>query len=237
MVRIMRACLALAALAAGTAPAAAADRTYSVADFDRVIVGGPYRVRLVVGSPSSATASGTREGLDRVTVDVQGRMLRIRRNRSAWGGTPGADTGPVTIALATRSLRSARLIGPARLSVVGASGLNLELSVEGSGAIEAANVDAENLALALLGSGRLTVAGAARALTGNFQGTGDVDASALAARGATIATNTSGAVRLNVAGPVTIAANGLGEVRVTGRPVCTVTGPGTDQVVCGSNQR
>jgi hypothetical protein len=234
MLRTLFALLGLAALAS---PATAADRRYSVNDFDRLIVAGPYQVRLVVGGPSSAVASGTREGLDRVTVDVQGRILRIRRNSSAWGGTPGADTGPVVITLATRSLRSARLIGPARLDLAGARGLDLELSVEGSGTIQAASLDIENLALALLGSGRLELAGAARALTGNFQGTGDVDASALAARGATVSTTTSGAVLLNVAGPVTVAANGLGEVTIAGRAICTISGPGADQVRCGSNQR
>ena len=111
-----------------------------------MIVEGPYAVQLVTGRPSSAVASGTRDALDRVNVDVQGRTLRIRRNRSAWGGAPGADTGPVTIALATRSLRSVRLIGPAQAQIEGARGLNVEFSVEGSGSLRAAGVDAETLA-------------------------------------------------------------------------------------------
>ena len=95
------------------APAQAAERRYSVTDFDRVVVEGPYIVRLTTGRPSSAVAHGTREALDRVIVDVQGQTLRIRRNRSAWGGNPGAEAGPVTVELATRTLLSARLVGPA----------------------------------------------------------------------------------------------------------------------------
>jgi hypothetical protein len=227
----------LLVLLAFAAPAAAETRRIAVADFDRVIVEGPYVVHLVTGRPSAASAQGTREALDRVTIDVQGQMLRIRRNRNFWGGAPGADAGTVTVELATRSLRSARLIGPARLDLQGARGLAVELSVEGSGDLRAAGVDADHLSLALLGSGRLEAAGAARMLNGTFQGTGDIVAGALRAGQATIVTTTSGAVAVTVNGPATITANGLGNVRILGRPVCTVSGIAADQVHCGGSDQ
>jgi Putative auto-transporter adhesin, head GIN domain len=227
----------LLVLLAFAAPASAETRRIAVADFDRVIVEGPYVVHLVTGRPSAASAQGTRDALDRVTIDVQGQMLRIRRNRNFWGGAPGADAGTVTVELATRSLRSARLIGPARLDLQGARGLNVELSVEGSGDLRAAGVDADHLSLALLGSGRLEAAGAARMLNGTFQGTGDIVAANLRAGQAVIATTTSGAVALTVNGPATITANGLGNVRILGRPVCTVSGIAADQVRCGGSDQ
>jgi hypothetical protein len=229
--------LALAALAAFAAPAFAEDRRYAVADFDRLLVEGPYVVHLVTGRPSGASAQGRRDALDRVTIDVQGQTLRIRRNRNAWGGTPGADLGTVTVELATRSLRSARLIGPARLDLEGARGLNVDLSVEGSGDIRAAGVDADHLSLALLGSGRLDVVGTARMVNGTFQGTGDIAAANLRAGQATIVTTTSGAVALTVNGPATVTANGLGNVRILGHPVCTVHGVAADQVRCGGSDQ
>ena len=234
MIRIMAALLALAALAA---PAHAIDRRLSVTDFDRVIVEGPYRVSLVTGRPSSATISGSADALDRVTVDVQGQTLRIRRNRSAWGGAPGADAGPVTVTLATRRLRSARLIGPAQLDVRGVAGLNVEFVVEGSGTLSAAAVAADNLSLGLVGAGRLNVAGTAGVLRGNFQGTGTVDASGLTARSATVTNTTSGDVLLAVRGPTSITNNGTGTVRVTGAPVCTVDGLNGGQVACATSAR
>lgn len=230
MIRIIAASLCLAALAA---PAAAADRRYSVTDFERVIIEGPYTVRLVVGAPSAAVATGSQQALDRLTVDVQSQTLRIRRNRQAWGGRPGADYGAVTIALSTRNLRSARLIGPAALEVVGARGLNVEFVVEGSGRLRATNVAADNLALGLLGSGTLELAGAARALRADFQGTGNVEGARLVvSQSATVTTTTAGTVALNVVGPIELHANGLGAVSVSGRPVCTIDGPGADLVAC-----
>jgi hypothetical protein len=236
MTRIILACLALLAFAA---PAAAADRVFPVADFDRVIVEGPYRVRLVVGRATRAVASGTRDGLDRVSVEVNGQTLRIRRARGVWSGTPGIDPGPVTIALTTRMLRSARTIGPARLEIDGAAGLNVEFAVEGGGTIRATRVAAENLALGLLGSGALDIAGAARSLRGQFQGTGTVEATQLAAQDATVTTNTMGNVALTVNGPAAVTAYGLGDVIIAGRAACTLNGPGAAQVRCGaaSDQR
>lgn len=232
-----RIALALFSLAALAAPAAAEDRRYAVGDFDRVVVEGPYQVHLVTGRASAASAQGRRDALDRVTIDVQGQTLRIRRNRNAWGGAPGADPGTVTVELATRAVRSARLIGPARLDLEGARGLNVELSVEGSGNLRAAGVDADRLSLALLGSGRLDLAGVARTLSGSFQGTGDVAAADLRAGQATIATTTSGAVAVTVNGPATVTANGLGNVRLLGRPVCTISGIAADQVRCGGSDQ
>ena len=162
--------------------------------------------------------------------------MRIRRSRSGWGGTPGADTGLVTITLATRTLRSARLIGPATLQVDGARGLNLHFSVEGSGRLRATGVAADTLALGLLGSGALGIAGTADVLRGDFQGTGNVEAARLVAGNATVTTNTSGTVALTVNGPAAITANGLGEVTILGGAICTLAGPGTDQVRCAQSQ-
>lgn len=230
--------LALAALVAAFTPAAAAERRYPVTDFDRLLVEGPYVVRLVVGRPTTASANGTSEALDRLTIDVQSGTLRIRRNRSGWGGTPGADAGTVTITLATRSLRSARLVGPGSIELRGARGLALELIVQGSGRIRAADLRADRLRLGLLGSGSFALGGTAGVLNGDFQGDGSVDAAALVARQATLTSNLSGETRLTVNGPATVNASGLGRIELLGRPICTIAGPGGGQVRCpASNQR
>ena len=234
MNRFLAALLALCALGA---PALAEDRRFAIGDFDRVIAEGPYIVHLVTGRASSAVAHGSREALDRMSLDVQGQMLRIRRNRSAWSGGTGADPGVVTVDLVTRSLRSARLIGPARLDADAVRGLRIEFSVEGSGTLRATRVNADALSLALLGSGRLDIAGAARALAGTFQGTGDIAAPGLVAHKATINSTTSGAVALTVNGPATVANNGIGNVRILGRPVCTISGASADQVRCGGSDQ
>jgi len=237
MVSAMTRWLATIAVLAAAAPAAAAERRFPVTDFDRVVVEGPYIVRLVTGPASSATASGGQAALDRLSLDVNGQTLRIRRSRSSWGGNPGAQEGPLTIELATRTLRSARLIGPGRLEVDRARGLRVDLIVEGSGFLRAGSVEADNLSLGLAGSGRLEVGGRAETMTADVQGTGDLDASTLAAEDVSITTTTTGTVAARAADSANVNALGLGEVTILGRPACTVRGPNAELVRCGSDQR
>src|SRR5437868_423076 len=215
---------ALLACSAFAAPAFAEDRHYAVEDFDQIVAEGPYIVHLVTGRATTATAHGSREALDRMSLDVQGQILRIRRNRSAWTGGSGANPGLVTIDLSTRSLRSARLIGPVRLDADNVRGLRVEFSVEGSGTLHATRLNADALSVGLLGSGRLEVAGTARTLAGNFQGSGDLAAPGLVAHQATIVSTTSGTVTVTVNGPATVTNSGVGNVRIFGRAVCTTSG-------------
>ena len=229
--------IALAVLCALAAPASAAERRYPVNDFDRVVVEGPYIVRLTVGTASSVTASGSVAALDRLSVDVNAGTLRLRRTRSSWGGNPGAQEGPVTIDIATRNVRSARLIGPARLDLDRAEGLRVDLIIEGSGELRASGVRADNLSLGLAGAGRLEVAGTAERVNADVQGTGDLDASALRAEDLSITTTTTGTIAAQASDTASVTALGLGEVTIAGRPACTVRGANAGLVRCGSDQR
>jgi hypothetical protein len=237
---VIKAILALGLVAAAS-PALAGERTYSVTDFDRISVEGPYIVHLVTGRPSAARAVGSTAALDRVQIDVSGQTLRIRRNRDYWGGEPGAQEGVLTVELSTRTLRSARLIGPGTIDLDHAQGLRVDFSLEGSGRITASGVTADNLFVGLAGSGRLVLAGTAGTMRADIQGTGDVDTSRLLALDATVTTTTTGEVKLAAVRSATVTALGIGAVSVFGHPACTIRGPGGDQVRCGiappSNQR
>ncbi|WP_162806694.1 head GIN domain-containing protein [Sphingosinicella terrae] len=229
-----RLAIMLALLAAASSPAAAAERRFSVNDFDRIVVEGPYIVRLIAGRSASARASGGQAGLDRLSLDTSGQTLRIRRNRHRWGGNPEAQEGPLTIVLVTRSLRSARLIGPGRLEIDRLEGLRTDLSVEGSGRISVAAVDADNLSLGVAGAGAIELSGRVEALTADIQGTGSLDAAGLIADHARITSASSGAVAVSVEREATITALGLGTIDIGGRPSCTLRGSSAQLVRCGN---
>lgn len=226
--------LALLALPQAAAPA---ERRYAVTDFDRVLVEGPVAVELVTGRPSSAAAYGAQNALDRVTVDVQGTTLRVRPNRSAWGAAAQGRQAPVRVRLATRSLRSARVLGSGSLTLTGARALGLDLGVDGAGQLEASGLTVDTLSLSLSGNGRMDLAGTAAQVRARLQGSGAIDAEALRARGLQLYSDGSGRVAMTVHGPATVAASGLGKVDLSGRPSCTLTGPGAAQVRCASDQR
>jgi hypothetical protein len=229
----MRRAVALSLLFLATT-AEAAERRYPVSDFERIEVDGPYVVRVTTGRNSLAVATGPQSGIDRLTVEVSGQTLRIRRNRSGWTGTPGAQQGQIEIAVVTRALRSARVIGPGRLEIDRLAGMRADLGVEGSGELIASNVATDVVNMRLVGSGRLAASGRTRQLNASFEGAGNVEAASLVAENAQVASNSFGQVALNVTRAIRITASGRGTVTVAGRPACTVVGPSAELVRCGT---
>ena len=219
-------------------PAAASERAYSVTDFDRIAVEGPFVVTLVTGRPSAVLARGEIAALERVAIDVQGRTLRIRASRAgAWGERGAADGGPVEVQVATRTINRATVSGAGRLAIDTVSGLRLDLSVEGAGQLAIGRVAVDTLFAGLAGSGRIALGGTAKAFRANIQGSGDLDAPTLVTDDAIIDSVTAGAVRLGARRSARVNALGLGDVEISGRPACTVTASGAGRVVCGSDQR
>ncbi|HEX8571836.1 MAG TPA: head GIN domain-containing protein [Allosphingosinicella sp.] len=227
--------LALFALAAAV-PAGAAERRYPVTDFDRIEVDGPYQVTVRTGLASGARADGSAAALERIAIDVQGRTLRVRPNRSAWGGYPGDRPGPVAISLSTRDVRAAAVTGSGTLDIDRARGLRVDVSVSGSGRIAVAAVDADNLIVGLLGSGRIALAGRAKQLKATIQGSGDFAAAGLTADDSQITAATAGTVAVTAARTVKLKASGPGDISIAGNATCTIEGEGSGNILCGRSR-
>ena len=224
-------CGALAAALA--APAAAAEQRYSLTDFDRIQVEGPYQVTLVTGLPTTARATGSTQAIERVTVEVQGRTLRIHPNRSAWGGYPGAPVGLVRIAAATHDLASAAVAGSGSLNIDKVRGPRLDLNLVGNGRLSVGRIDADTLNVAMFGSGEMRLAGKVKQMRATVQGTGDLKAADLSADDAQLNAETAGSVALAVTRSVHGASSGAGDVVIGGRPACAIDNKGAGQVRCG----
>jgi hypothetical protein len=229
MIRIISAAL-LALLAS---PAAAAERRYTVTDFDRIHVEGPFQVALTTGRGVSALAVGDAQAIERVSIEVQSRTLKIRPNRSAWGGYPGRSAGAVKIAVTTHELRGATVIGSGSLTVDKARAMKFDAAVSGSGGIGIGSVEADALSLGLLGAGKLTVGGKAKTVRATVTGAGELDGAGLTAEDAEIIADTSGAIGLAVRRAAKVTATGAGDVMIGGTPACTVDNKGAGTVSCG----
>ena len=230
MIRILP--FALAALFA--MPAEAAERRYTITDFDRIQVEGPFRVTLVTGKGASAVATGDPRSIDRVSVDVQSRLLKIRPGRSGWGGYPGQENGTVTLTITTPALRSATVIGSGTLEIDRAKAMKFDAVLSGSGRIGIDSVEADVLAIGLVGGGTLRIGGAAKSVRATVSGSGDLDASSLRAEDAEINADTSGRVALAVRRAAKVTSAGAGDVVIAGAPACTVSNRGAGNVSCGS---
>lgn len=225
----------LAALLLASAPAAAAERNYSVTNFEQIRVDGPYRVRLTTGVAPFARASGSATALDGVSISVQGTTLVIRSSRSAWGGYPGEQSGPVEIAVGTHELDRAWLNGAGSLAIDRIEGLSFDLAVQGSGSVEIAQAEVDQLEIGISGAASARLAGTAPKLTAIVRGMSVLDAPGLTVKDATIGAEGPSHVRLTVTEEAAIDARGVATVALVGNPACTIRARGSASVSGCSN--
>ena len=214
-------------------PAGAATRAYSVTDFDRIQVDGPYQVTLTTGRSSSARAIGGSAALDRLSIDVQGGTLRVRASASAWGGYPGTDNGPTAVTLSTRDVRSVSVNGSGTLRVDKVRGLRLAATLAGSGQLAIGAVDGDILSVTAMGSGTIAIAGRIKNLRAELHGSATLDGSGLTAGDAVIVADSAGNIKTAVTRTVKVHASGAGDVEIIGTPACTVKATGVGRVRCG----
>lgn len=212
--------LALLLIAAAATPAAAAQRNYSVTDFTRVRVEGPFAVALATNVAPFARASGTPRALDRLSLRVEGRTLIIRTDKSAWGGAPDEDVGPVTISVGTHAIDQAALTGPGTLAIDKVKGLDFTLTSFGSGAASIGAVTADRLRIFAQGAGSTRVAGAVKQLTASLDGPGLIDAAGLAAKDATLSALGPASIRATVTNSVKLLASGTATITLEGDAAC-----------------
>jgi hypothetical protein len=229
---MIRTTIAFAALLSGTA-AQAAERRFTVSGFEKVQVEGPFQVTVSTGKGSGAVATGSSAALDRVSVSVEGRTLRIRPNRSAWGTAPKPGEGAVGIALTTHEVHNVVVAGSGSVALDKAKAMRVALSVSGSGSVRVAAVEADRLDVQLLGAGAMSLAGKAKSLRASVTGQGALNAAGLIAEDAELNADTTGTIALGVRRAVKIASSGAGDVTIGGTPACTLSGLGAGRVRCG----
>lgn len=222
----------LAALFISSA-ASAAERGYSVTDFDRIRIDGPYKVTLATGRSPGARAAGAQGAIDAVSVELQGRTLIVRRNSQTWGGYPGRAAGPVEIRLTGYALRAVNLNGAGSLTVDKLKGQSIDLTVAGSGLLTVGAIEADRLAVTVIGNGRAEVAGQVATAQFGVRGTGAIDGGALVAKDTRIIVDGPGDVNVKATATASIISNGSGNIVVEGRAACTVKATGSGSVVCG----
>ena len=228
--------IAAAATSALTQPAAAATRNFGITGFTKIRVDGPYKVTVATGVPPYARASGSSGALDRVAIDVRGDTLVVQSSAS-WGGYPGIDPGPVEISIGTHDLTNASVIGSGGVAIDRVKGLSFALSLQGSGAGEIGNADADQLTVSLVGSANAKLAGRAGKLTVLARGVSSVDAAKLSTPNAAISADGTATVDATVTDTARVDAWGPATIRLSGRPSCTVKVTGSASVSgCKSTQ-
>ena len=220
----------MALAAALASPAGAATRGFTISSFDAIRVDAPVEVVVTTGAGSSARAEGDQSALDRLRVDLSGRLLSITMTRAQPGEKSG---GRAVVRLSTGDLGRVVLTGGGSVSVSRMKGLRGDIILGGNGDVSVAAVDLDQLNLGVAGGGRATLAGRAGVASIRVTGPGAVAAEALRARQAAVTNDGPGNVVLTADVTAKVTASGSGDVTVMGKAACSVGNRGTGRISCG----
>ncbi|NWK95235.1 DUF2807 domain-containing protein [Sphingobium lactosutens] len=220
----------ISAVLAVAAPASAATRGFTITSFDAIRVDAPVTVVLTTGGGTSARAEGDQGALDRLKVDVSGRLLIVSMERPRAGEK---SAGAATLRLSTEMVGRVVLNGGGSIAINRMKGLQGELALAGNGDVSVNDVQLDRLDLTLSGGGRVTLTGRAGIANVRVSGPGAVAAEPLRARQANVVNDGPGSVVLTADVNAKIVATGSGDVTVGGKPACTVDNRGTGNILCG----
>lgn len=229
---LTRCSIVLALLAVGSA-AQAAERRYSVTDFDKLRVVGASRVIIETGRATTVRASGEREALDLLSIESLDRTLTIQPIGGFVASPLQKSFKPATVYITLPLLSAAKLNGSGAISIATLRGIQADVSLTGSGQISVAKVMADNLNARLSGSGTLTLSGKALKVDANIKGSGSVAASSLDVADLKLTAASSGTIGMSASRAANVTASGSGTVAITGGPSCTVQNIGVGTVTCG----
>jgi Putative auto-transporter adhesin, head GIN domain len=217
----------------GSVSAPAADRNFTVTDFDRIEVDGAFDVSVETGKSPSVRATGSTAGVDQLLIEIRARTLRIRPARTNWGGWPGEKPAAPKIKVTAPALKDASLRGSGTLSVSKMRSATVRIFQVGGGQVTVGAVETDQIIVSQTGSGLVSLSG--KALLGKVttDGSGRLVADRLSIGDLTLQTASAGSVSLAAVRSAKVVSNGSGEVTILGSPACTVSAVGPGQVRCG----
>lgn len=216
-------------------PAHAAERAWSIGSVERLRVEAPVEVRVVTGGGNGVTAAGEdRAALARLDITASAGTLVIRR---AGGRLAAPDTTPIVVTVRTPRLEGVALYAAAPVTVAAMKGERVALSVTGGGTLSVTGIAATTLIATLAGEGTMTLAGRSGDARLIANGTGTIDAGALAADRLDVQALDTVTVTAAARSGARINAVGDAAVTVTGRAPCAVRKTRDATVTCGTTRQ
>ena len=212
-------------------------KRFGLTSFESVQIEGDMVVDITASHSISATAEGSRDAIETLSMEVSNRRLIIRQRAVGPYGAPRAGQGPIRIRLTAQNLNAITLAGSGIVRADGLRGPNIRLMLDGAGSLSATIADGTDIFARTVGSGSIILSGRAQRLTAASNGSSGIDAAALTVRQLDVRAVGSGASRFAATGTATIFAMGTTSVTVSGNPQCTVQNAGAGSIDCGTNIR
>lgn len=230
--RLVWACLMSALLLVSTA-GQAAERKFSVFGFDDIRIGNGVDVILTTGKGPSARAEGaTREILDRVSLQKNGKQLIVSiKSKSQGGNNFDADT-PVTIFISSYAINNITHLGSGLVALDTLSGRTPRVRLAGFGTLRIDAVKADRLDVAMTGGGQLVIAGEVSDARVELQGASIFESPELTADKLTLVQRGPVSSQMHVSREANVTNYGMGRILITGKPNCNVRTDGAADIVC-----
>ena len=215
----------------------AAERKFSLFGFDDIRIGNRVDVTLTSGKGPSARAEGdTRELLDRVSLQKNGKQLVVSvRPKSLRGNDYDADA-PVKLYLSSYAISSISHLGSGQVTLDKLSGRTPRVRLGGFGSLQIDMVDAERLDLAMTGGGQVVMTGKVRDARIELQGASIFASPGLTVEKLTLIQRGPASSQLKVTREAVITNNGTGQINIAGKPSCTVRTDGAAEIVCNPDR-
>lgn len=203
-------------------------RDFAVSGFTGVSGVGPDAIDVRVGSGFSVRAEGSPAVLDRLRIVREGDTLVIGRRN---GVSFNAAAAHVTVTLPR--LTGANLAGSGDMTIDRVEGQGFTAASAGSGDLRIAALAVRDADLSIAGSGAIDARGSATHLKVSIAGSGGLTGPALTATRADVSVAGTGSVQATVNGPASVSIVGSGDVDLGGGAHCSVSKLGSGDVRCG----
>ena len=209
-------------------------RNYQVGNFHEIEVAGPFDVEVRTGANPSVSAQGSEKLLERTVVEVEGDKLVIRpENNNGLFHFGWSNHGHAHFVVTVQSLNGAAMAGSGRIAIDRVQGQRFEGNIAGSGDLDVAALDVQQLKLSIAGSGGVK-AGTGKSQSADYEiaGSGSLDASGIQAQQVKVSIAGSGGVRAHALVQADVDIMGSGDVKITGGGKCNVSKMGSGSVNC-----
>jgi hypothetical protein len=231
----MRKLIAAALLATAAAtPALADQRAFPVGGFDSLASSGPWTVRVHTGAAPSVHATGDKDVLDRLQIEVVGGELRIGSKPGSWfGGWHWNSSSHTRIDVTVPMLHSLTVSGPGDLTVDVVHAPTVAVRLSGPGDITVGTLDTKAIDIDLSGPGDIKLSGRAGNARVRLSGPGDIHGKALTVGDVDVHLSGPGTVTLDAYGHATGTLSGPGDIYLGSHAHCDIHKSGPGDVHCG----
>lgn len=219
--------------AAIIAPAQAAERNFSISSFEDIRIIGNVNVFISTDRGISAKAeAANREILDRVSLRKSGSQLIVSVKQKTGDNSRFSAEEPVTVTLSSYVVKSITHSGSGTVSLDKLGGRDPKARLTGFGVLTINDVEGDTLSVVMNGGGQIVMAGQAKKGTIQLLGSSIFDGSQLTLETLKLVQRGPASSHVFVEKEVNISNSGTGQIRIDGRPNCSVQSGGSAEIIC-----